>query len=71
MSDEPREPGPPTQSTPPAPSDPHRRRFFRLFAGEVASSVGSMIGAAQALQAESASAARGLLGSADTDEGQR
>ncbi len=46
----------------PAPADPHRRRFFRLFAGDVASSVGSMIGAARALQAESASAAQELLG---------
>jgi eIF-2B alpha/beta/delta-like uncharacterized protein len=46
----------------PIPSDPDRRRFFRVFATDVASSVGSMIGVAQALQAESASAARDLLG---------
>jgi methylthioribose-1-phosphate isomerase len=46
----------------PAPADPRRRRFFRLFAGDVASSVGSMIGAARTLQAESASAAQELLG---------
>ena len=49
----------------PIPSDPNRRRFFRVFAGDVASSVGSMIGVAQALQAESASAAREMLGVAD------
>jgi methylthioribose-1-phosphate isomerase len=53
MSDEPVEP---------VPIDPHRRRFFRLFAGDVASSVGSVLGAARALQAESASAAQELLG---------
>jgi len=29
------------------PPDPGRRRFFRQFAGEVATSVGSVIGAAQ------------------------
>src|SRR3974390_12898 len=46
----------------PDPSDQHRRRFFRLFADDMASSVGSIIGAAQALQAESATAARELLG---------
>ncbi len=46
----------------PVPADPHRRRFFRLFAGDVASSVGSMIGVARTLQAESASAAQELLG---------
>jgi methylthioribose-1-phosphate isomerase len=46
----------------PVPPDSHRRRFFRLFAGDVATSVGSMIGAARSLQAESASAARELLG---------
>ncbi len=45
-----------------SPADPHRRRFFRLFAGDVASSVGSMIGVARSLQAESASAAQELLG---------
>ena len=47
---------------PPVPTDPHRRRFFRLFAGDVASSVGSMIGAARTLQAESAATAQELLG---------
>ena len=50
------------ESAPPAPTDPHRRRFFRLFAGDVANSVGSMLGAARTLQAESASAAQELLG---------
>lgn len=54
----------PDESAPPLPTDPHRRRFFRLFAGDVASSVGSMIGVAQSLQAESAAAARELLGTA-------
>jgi methylthioribose-1-phosphate isomerase len=52
----------PDEPVPPAPSDPHRRRFFRLFAGDVASSVGSMLGVARSLQAESASAAQELLG---------
>ncbi len=46
----------------PVPPDPHRRRFFRLFAGDVATSVGTMIGAARSLQAETASAAQDLLG---------
>ena len=45
---------PPTQ-------DPNRRRFFRLFAGDVATTVGGMLGAAQSLQQESADAARSLL----------
>jgi methylthioribose-1-phosphate isomerase len=49
----------------PVPSDPLRRRFFRLFAGEVTTSVGSMIGVAQALQQESTAAARDLLGIVD------
>ncbi len=53
---------PDAEPVPPTPSDPHRRRFFRLFAGDVATSVGSMLGAARALQAESASAAQELLG---------
>src|SRR5690348_5005545 len=44
------------------PPDPARRRFFRQFAGEVATSVGSVIGAAQVLQQQSAEAARELLG---------
>ena len=44
------------------PPDPGRRRFFRQFAGEVATSVGSVIGAAQVLQQQSAEAARELLG---------
>ena len=52
----------PDEPVPPVPTDPHRRRFFRLFAGDVATSVGSMLGAAQTLQAESAAAARDLLG---------
>lgn len=45
--------------------DPDRRRFFRQFAGDVVSSVGSMLGAAQMLQQESADAARDLLGATD------
>jgi methylthioribose-1-phosphate isomerase len=49
----------------PIPADPTRRRFFRAFAGDVATSVGSMIGVAQTLQAESASAAREILGVVD------
>jgi methylthioribose-1-phosphate isomerase len=44
------------------PPDPDRRRFFRQFAGDVASSVGSVLGAAQLLQQTSADAARELLG---------
>jgi methylthioribose-1-phosphate isomerase len=44
------------------PPDPDRRRFFRQFAGDVASSVGSVLGAAQLLQQTSADAARDLLG---------
>jgi len=52
------------ESVPPVPTDPHRRRFFRLFAGDVATSVGSMIGAARTLQAESAATAQELLGAA-------
>jgi eIF-2B alpha/beta/delta-like uncharacterized protein len=44
------------------PPDPARRRFFRQFAGEVATSVGSVLGAAQVLQQQSADAARELLG---------
>ena len=44
------------------PPDPDRRRFFRQFAGDVATSVGSVLGAAQLLQAQSADAARELLG---------
>ncbi len=44
------------------PPDPDRRRFFRQFAGDVATSVGSVLGAAQLLQQQSADAARELLG---------
>jgi methylthioribose-1-phosphate isomerase len=47
------------------PPDPGRRRFFRELAGEVATSVGSVIGAAQVLQQQSADAARELLGGED------
>jgi len=48
---------------PPAqPPDPTRRRFFRQFAGDVVTSVGSVLGAAQVLQQQSAEAARELLG---------
>jgi methylthioribose-1-phosphate isomerase len=51
---------------PPAqPADPGRRRFFRQFAGEVATSVGSVLGAAQVLQQQSAEAARELLAGDD------
>ena len=49
-------------SEPVQPPDPDRRRFFRQFAGEVVTSVGSMMGAAQTLQESSAEAARELLG---------
>ncbi len=49
-------------SEPLKPPDPDRRRFFRQFAGDVATSVGSMMGAAQTLQASSTEAARELLG---------
>ncbi len=57
MTDEPGQPG-----QPPPPDDANRRRFFRLFAGDVMSSVGTVLGAAQVLQRESAAAARDLLG---------
>jgi len=50
-----------SDQTPTQPPDPERRRFFRRFAGDVVTSVGSVIGAAQSLQAESAVAARELL----------
>ena len=60
MTDEPGQPGQPGQ--PPPPDDENRRRFFRLFAGDVMSSVGTVLGAAQVLQRESAAAARDLLG---------
>ena len=43
------------------PTDPDRRRFFRRFAGDVVTSVGSVLGAAQTLQQQSADAARELL----------
>ena len=43
------------------PPDPTRRRFFREFAGDVLSSVGSVVGVAQVLQQQSAEAARDLL----------
>jgi methylthioribose-1-phosphate isomerase len=46
---------------PAQPPDPGRRRFFRQFAGEVATSMGSVLGAAQVLQQQSADAARELL----------
>ena len=47
------------------PRDLGRRRFFRQFAGEVATSVGSVLGAAQVLQQQSAEAARELLAGDD------
>jgi S-methyl-5-thioribose-1-phosphate isomerase len=58
MTDRPDQPpaGPPGED-----ADLRRRRFFRQFAGDVLSSVGSVLGAAQALQRESADAARELL----------
>ena len=49
------------------PPDPNRRRFFRQFAGDVMTSMSSVIGAAQLLQQESAAAARELLGDADPE----
>jgi methylthioribose-1-phosphate isomerase len=48
-------------SDPVQPPDPGRRRFFREFAGEVATSAASVFGAAQILQQQSAEAARELL----------
>jgi eIF-2B alpha/beta/delta-like uncharacterized protein len=48
--------------SPVEPPDPTRRRFFRQFAGDVLSSMGSVVGAAQVLQQQSADAARDLLG---------
>lgn len=45
----------------PAPPDPDRRRFFRQFAGDVVTSVGTVMGAAQTIQQTSAEAARELL----------
>lgn len=57
MSDRPGQP-------PVPPPDPDRRRFFRQFAGDVVTSVGSMLGAAQVLQQQSAEAARDILGTA-------
>ncbi len=47
------------------PPDPDRRRFFRLFASDVVTSVGSVLGAVQVLQQQSAEAARELLAVAD------
>jgi hypothetical protein len=45
----------------PPPVDPARRTFIRQLAGDVVTSMGSMFGAAQLLQAESMEAAKGLL----------
>ena len=50
---------------PDQPPDPTRRRFFRQFAGDVVTSVGSVLGAAQVLQQQSAEAARDILGTAE------
>ncbi len=58
MTDQPDQP-------PASPPDPDRRRFFRQFAGDIFSSVGSVMGAAQALQQQSAEAARELLSAAE------
>ncbi len=44
------------------PADPGRRLFFRRFAAEAVTAATSVLGAASVLQAESAEAARGLLG---------
>jgi methylthioribose-1-phosphate isomerase len=52
----------PAPASPAPVSEPDRRTFFRLFAGDVMSSVGSVLGAAQLLQQQSAEAARELLG---------
>ena len=52
---------------PAQPPDPDRRRFFRQFAGDVLSSVGSVVGAAQVLQQQSADAARDLLGGEEAE----
>ncbi len=51
------------------PPDPDRRRFFRMFAGDVMTSVGSVLGAAQVLQQQSAEAARELLGTGPEPSG--
>ena len=56
--------GTPSATAPAGTPDPDRRRFFRLFAGDLMSSVGSVLGAAQLLQQQSAEAARELLGTA-------
>ena len=61
----------PEEPVPPPANDPHRRRFLRLFAGDVASSVGSMLGTAQSLQAESARSARELLGIGEPESAAR
>ncbi len=58
MTDQPDQP-------PAPPPDPDRRRFFRAFAGDVFASVGSVLGAAQMLQQQSAEAARELLSVAE------
>ncbi len=58
MTDQPDQP-------PAPPPDPDRRRFFRAFAGDVFASVGSVLGAAQMLQQQSAEAARDLLSAAE------
>ena len=49
-------------SEPVQPPDPTRRLFFRQFARDAVTSVGSVLGAAQTLQQTSAEAARELLG---------
>jgi methylthioribose-1-phosphate isomerase len=59
MPDRPDQPPEPNQ-------DLERRRFFRRLAGDVVSSVGSVIGVAQSIQFESAEAARELLALGDT-----
>ncbi len=52
------------------PPDPDRRRFFRQFAGDVVTSVGSMLGVAQVLQQQSAEAARDILGTTGSTGGE-
>lgn len=62
MTDRPPAPPPGTgDATSDAPVDPGRRRFFRQFAGDVASAAGNLIGSVAVLQQQSADAARELL----------
>jgi methylthioribose-1-phosphate isomerase len=47
---------------PSSPPDPSRRRFFRQFAGEIATSAGQLAGAVRTLREDSLREARGILG---------